>query len=392
MILTQCAVCATPLPHPRLQCGICKTPYCGRDCQKLHWKGGHRALCPQIKRGGGAEQYHATQKYAEAVAVAVMKCSEDTRGQTCYICTEALHWKTKEGLVRGCACRGTAGFAHASCLAEQVKILVAECEENNLDAQAMQSRWDRWDYCGLCEQRYHGAVACALGWACWKTYVGRPETDWTRCKAMGKLGCGLCGSRRWADALPVLEARLSTMTRLNLGTEPDMLLAYANVANTYQMLGKLEQAMPMRMEAYSRSLRILGAEHRNTLIEVLLNRLDRHDEAKLLMRKALPVARRVLGEDDRTTLWMRCVYSDTLYYDQEECINTLEDTFRIARRVLGGAHPDVVRIEQDLAYQRAVRRRVYLYFGILWGALVLAISAGVWFVWLNLPASPGSVS
>ena len=141
----------------------------------------------------------------------------------------------------------------------------------------------------------------------------------------------------------------------------------------------------------------LGAEHRNTLIEVsnysdLLNRLDRHDEAKLLMRKALPVARRVLGEDDRTTLWMRCVYSDTLYYDQEECINTLEDTFRIARRVLGGAHPDVVRIEQDLAYQRAVRRRVYLYFGILWGALVLAISAGVWFVWLNLPASPGSVS
>ena len=28
--------------------------------------------------------------------------------QTCYICTQALHWKTKEGLVRMCACRGTA--------------------------------------------------------------------------------------------------------------------------------------------------------------------------------------------------------------------------------------------------------------------------------------------
>ena len=47
-------------------------------------------------------------------------------GQTCYICTQALHWKTKEGLVRMCACRGTAGFAHVSCLAEQAKILVAD--------------------------------------------------------------------------------------------------------------------------------------------------------------------------------------------------------------------------------------------------------------------------
>ena len=28
--------------------------------------------------------------------------------------------------MRGCSCRGTAGFAHVSCLAEQAKILVAE--------------------------------------------------------------------------------------------------------------------------------------------------------------------------------------------------------------------------------------------------------------------------
>ena len=38
----------------------------------------------------------------------------------------------KEGLVRMCACRGTAGFVHVSCLAEQAKILYAEAEENNL--------------------------------------------------------------------------------------------------------------------------------------------------------------------------------------------------------------------------------------------------------------------
>ena len=76
-----------------------------------------------IFRAGGAEQYFADKKYKEAVAVAVEACADDTKGQTCYICTQALHWKTKEGLVRGCACRGTAGFAHVSCLAEQAKLL-----------------------------------------------------------------------------------------------------------------------------------------------------------------------------------------------------------------------------------------------------------------------------
>ena len=49
------------------------------------------------KKAGGAEQYNANKKYAEAVAVAVEKCAEDTKGQTCYICTQALHWKTKGG-------------------------------------------------------------------------------------------------------------------------------------------------------------------------------------------------------------------------------------------------------------------------------------------------------
>ena len=78
----------------------------------------------KIKKAGGAEQYNANKKYAEAVAVAAEACADDTKGQTCYICTQALHWKTKEGLVRMCACRGTAGFARMSCLAEQAKILV----------------------------------------------------------------------------------------------------------------------------------------------------------------------------------------------------------------------------------------------------------------------------
>ena len=171
MILTQCAVCATELGLTLgKKCGRCSTRYCGAECQVQHWKeGGHDQLCKKIKKAGGAEQYNANQKYTAAVAVAAEACAEAPKGQTCYICTQALHWKTKEGLVRMCSCRGTAGFAHVSCLAEQVKILFEEAEENNLD---LEPSWRRWNTCSLCEQSYHGVVKHALGWACWKRMWG----------------------------------------------------------------------------------------------------------------------------------------------------------------------------------------------------------------------------
>ena len=131
MIITNCAACAAPLAHDAPRCVRCKTRYCDSTCQHDHWRRRHKQICKRIHRGGNSEQYHADNKYKEAVAVAVEACADDTKGQTCFICTESLHWKTKEGLVRGCSCRGTAGFAHVSCLAEQVKVLLEEVDEKS---------------------------------------------------------------------------------------------------------------------------------------------------------------------------------------------------------------------------------------------------------------------
>ena len=123
MILTQCAVCATDLGLSLgKKCGRCSTRYCGAACQVQHWKeGGHDTLCKKIKNAGGAEQYNANEKYAEAVSVAAEACAEDTKGQTCFICMDGA---AAEGLVRGCSCRGASGFAHLSCLARQAEIAV----------------------------------------------------------------------------------------------------------------------------------------------------------------------------------------------------------------------------------------------------------------------------
>ena len=289
------------------------------------------------------------------------------KGQTCYICTQALHWKTKEGLVRGCACRGTAGFAHVSCLAEQAKILFAEAEENNLGWEAQNLRWIRWSACSLCEQDYHGVVFCALGWACWKTYLGRPETDQVQWMAMTVLGNSLSSARCDEDALAVREAELSLQRRVG-ASEISNLVSQSNLAATYQRLGRLEKASSMQRDVYSGYLKIMGEEHSQTLSAAnnyanSLVGLDHFEEAKALLRKVTLVARRALGEGNSTTLRLRWIYAQSLYRnpgatldDLREAVTTLEDAARIARRVLGGAHPTMGGIETSLRKARAVLR------------------------------------
>ena len=91
--------------------------------------------------------------------------------------------------------------------------------------------------------------------------------------------------------------------------------------------------------------------------------LKRFAEAKSLMRKMMPVARRVLGEGHRLTLRMRWNYGEALHKDDDatlddlrEAVATLEDATRIARRVLGGAHPITMGMEYELQEARAALR------------------------------------
>ena len=368
MILTKCAACAAPLGLALgKKCSRCSTRYCGPACQEQHWKeGGHDKLCKKIRKAGGAEQYNANDKYAEAITVAAEACADDTKGQTCYICTQALHWKTNEGLVRGCACRGTSGVAHVSCLAKQAKILMDEVEENNLHDK-IDGRWQRWYSCNLCDQDYHGVVRCALGWACWKTYVGRPEGNQVRLSAMTELGLGLSDANHHEDALSLQETKLAMLRRLGASAH-NILVVQGNLARTYAMHGRVDESLRMRRDIYSGFLKLHGEEYFDTLLSAnnlatSLRGLEHFEEAKKLLRKTMPVARRALGEDNDLTLRMRWYYALALYEDTRatlddlrEAVTTLEDTERIARRVLGGAHPVALEIGLCLQESRGALR------------------------------------
>ena len=111
-----------------------------------------------------------------------------------------------------------------------------------------------------------------------------------------------------------------------------------------------------------------GKEHFDTLREAYnyanaLVGLQRFEEAKSLLRKITPVARRVLGDSHDLTLRMRLIYAPALYKDAgatlddlHEAVTTLEEIEPIARRVFGGAHPTTAGIERHLGLARAALR------------------------------------
>ena len=91
--------------------------------------------------------------------------------------------------------------------------------------------------------------------------------------------------------------------------------------------------------------------------------LKRFEEAKSLLSKATPVARRAIGEDHIRTLELRWNCALALYRDPgatlddlREAVTTLEEIEGTARRVLGSAHPTTTGIEGHVRTAREVLR------------------------------------
>ena len=123
----------------------------------------------------------------------------------------------------------------------------------------------------------------------------------------------------------------------------------------------------MRRAIYSGWLK-LEEENHNTFREAnnyasSLIELQHYAEARSLLRRTMPVTRRVLGENDETTLRARWMYAEALYMDTSstlddlrEAVTTLEDAGRIARRVFSGAHPITAGVGRELHNARVVLR------------------------------------
>ena len=184
---------------------------------------------------------------------------------------------------------------------------------------------------------------------------------------MNLLGNGLSDADHDEDALSVREAELAMCRRFG-DSEANILCVQANLATTYALLGRKEQALRLRRDVYSGRLKLSAEYNEHTLMAAnnyasSLGELGRFEEAKGLMRKVMPVAQRALGESAELTLQMRLIYAWTLFMypaatlaDLRAAVTTLEDAGRIARRVFGGAHPTTKILEYELRKSQATLR------------------------------------
>ena len=86
--------------------------------------------------------------------------------------------------------------------------------------------------------------------------------------------------------------------------------------------------------------------------------LERFKEAKRLLRKVIPVARRALGAEHDITLSLRedlsraTLDGKSSADEKREALQMLEDVAAVMRRVLGPAHPDTLHAQSDLKFYR----------------------------------------
>ena len=86
-----------------------------------------------------------------------------------------------------------------------------------------------------------------------------------------------------------------------------------------------------------------------------MERFGRHEEASSLMRKIIPVARRIIGETKITTLRIRWLYALALFEhdaatldDLREAVDSLDSVARLWTRVFGASHPETPNIQLAL--------------------------------------------
>ena len=167
--------------------------------------------------------------------------------------------------------------------------------------------------------------------------------------------------------MSVKMAELSMERRLG-ASEDAILCVKGNIASNYQVLHRFDECLSLRREVYLGYLSLNGEDYVGTIAAAnnyasTLVKINRYAEAKSLLRKTMPVARRALGEHHESTFKMTWSYAVALFLDADatlddlrEAVTTLEETTRTMRRVLGGTHPLTGEVGRALVGARVVLR------------------------------------
>ena len=176
--LRSCASCAE-LTEAKLCCARCRTDYCSPECQAAHWASGrHKKYCKGIAR---ARRDTNLEVQSRALARVAHMSGGAPAGARCMFC---LDWSgAADQLRRGCACRGSAGWTHVSCLVKCAKAARAPLPPVTYFAA--------WVSCSTCKQWFTGQVQLRLTIALWAKHARAVDTNFERFSATSEYAAAL---------------------------------------------------------------------------------------------------------------------------------------------------------------------------------------------------------
>jgi len=256
--------------------------------------------------------------------------SQPAGATCCWLClTDA------PALVRGCACRGSAGFVHVSCL-----VTAATHDPAT------------WIRCPTCKQDFYGELRRGLATARWELAAALAEGSTERLAAQAAM---LESQGRFLEAVPLFEEVLAR-DRAKLGDEhSETLTSVYTLAVLHSMNDEKEKALCLAKEALAGRRRTLGDDDVSTLssmslVGILHITLEQYDAALPLCFEVLQGRRRVLGEEHISTQDsvndLAVLYNDK--GEPEKAIPLYQQAVIHCRRLLGNTHPNTLRAIQNL--------------------------------------------
>ena len=160
-----------------------------------------------------------------------------TDSPVCWICLEA-----SGELLRGCACRGTAGYVHVTCM-----------------VKANRYRTIDHDQCPTCEQRFVGALSMALAEA--RVREIRASRSDMSIEATSNLASACLEQGRYDEALGHYRNVLRHGLRRFGHNHPDVAMTYGNMGCVYDSMGDFPKALECHNRDLEIKLRVFGPEH-----------------------------------------------------------------------------------------------------------------------------------
>jgi len=148
----------------------------------------------------------------------------------CWICLDAgKDENTAQPPVRGCACRGSAGHAHVSCISDYARSqsdAAAAAAAANGSRQVtdptilLDSFRKAWTYCPTCEQKYVGEVALSIAQAMMVYTAPLEDADYRRIVSRLTLASASSSAGKMSQAAELFVRVLDTLSGVNYKVGP----------------------------------------------------------------------------------------------------------------------------------------------------------------------------